>query len=143
MRRLAIFLCCIAAAAAFPRHAAADEAGEIKLLRQAIEQQSHQIDVLAQEIARLNQALGSKETASAAPAADVEAPSTEASTTPSGPVHIVTKGETLTSIAHHYKVTVAELLKVNKISDVRRLQIGQAVNLPPGAKIQPTPTPQP
>ena len=57
--------------------------------------------------------------------------------------HEVTKGETLTSIAKHYKVTVGELLKVNKITDVRKLQIGQTLALPPDAKPQESPNPSP
>jgi LysM repeat protein len=51
----------------------------------------------------------------------------------------------LTSIAKRYKVTVPALLKVNKIADVRKLQIGQTLALPPGAKIpeSQSPSPQP
>jgi hypothetical protein len=133
---------------------------ELHILRQMIEQQSRQIDVLAQEIARLNLLLEGRTPTAAglAPSPAAEAP--EAATgedgipkavaatapgTPAGPVHIVTKGETLTAIARRYKVTVPDLLKVNKIADVRKLQIGQTLALPPGAKIpeSPTPSPQP
>jgi len=134
---------------------------QIEDLRQMLDQQSKQIDVLAQEIARLNLLLEGKNGNAMAPA-----PATDASAqapalarpatppkavaadapaapepTPGGPVHIVTKGETLTAIAKHYKVTVPELLKLNKIADVRRLQIGQTVFLPPDAKIPPSPSP--
>jgi LysM repeat protein len=132
-------------------------------MRQELEQQSRQIDVLAQEIARLNLLLEGKtanaaaqpppdtvpsepapvETAVVAPKAapvDTNAP---AKGTANGPVHIVTKGETLTVIARHYKVTVGQLLKVNKITDARKLQIGQTLVLPPGAKIPQSPTPAP
>jgi LysM repeat protein len=79
-------------------------------------------------------------------AVEVAAPAAETSPTPpTGPVHVVTKGETLTAIARRYKVTVPELLKVNKITDARKLQIGQMLALPPDAKIpvSPTPSPQP
>jgi LysM repeat protein len=144
--------------------AAADGQGsgdDIRILRQMIEQQSRQLDVLAQEIARMNLLLegktpppgisGSSETSSsneaqspatetaipkavAAEPADTTAPPTQA-------VHIVTKGETLTAIAKSYKIRVADLLKVNKIADVRKLQIGQAINLPPGAKMPESPSP--
>jgi len=44
--------------------------------------------------------------------------------------HIVTKGETLTSIAKHYKITLGDLLKVNKIENDRMLQIGQTLVIP-------------
>jgi LysM repeat protein len=120
-----------------------------------IEQQSRQLDVLAQEIARLNLLLEAKNPASpgaesppaeAAPPVpnETNAPKAlpaEPAPPPAGPVHIVAKGETLTAIAKRYKVTVPELLKVNKIADVRRLQIGQTIVLPPGAKLQESPTP--
>ncbi len=165
VRGLLLLLCC------FPGALRAQDASgsgtapvdELKLLRQMIEQQSKQIDVLAQEIARLNLLIESRtptgaglapspagtaapEQASipkALPANPASAPA--AAATPSGPVHIVTKGETLTAIARHYKVTVPDLMKVNKIADVRKLQIGQTLALPPDAKTpeSPTPSPQP
>jgi LysM repeat protein len=126
--------------------------------------QSKQIDVLAQEVARLNLLLEARTPTGAGlapspaeasapnpppiptalPAKTAE-PAPPSASAPSGPVHIVTKGETLTAIARHYKVTVPQLLKVNKIADVRKLQIGQTLILPPGAKTpeSPTPAPQP
>lgn len=55
--------------------------------------------------------------------------------------HVVAKGETLTTIAKHYKVSVADLLKVNKIEDERKLQIGQTLAIPATAK--PTETSHP
>jgi LysM repeat protein len=143
----------------------AQESGgdELKELRQAVEQQSKQIDVLAQEIARLNLLLEAKTPTASnlAPSPAEAAPEEPApkaqrvdagngdnavnttETTPTGPVHIVAKGETLTAIAKRYKVTVPELLKVNKIADVRKLQIGQTLVLPPGAKLPESPTPAP
>jgi LysM repeat protein len=49
----------------------------------------------------------------------------------------VTKGETLTSIAKHYKLTVGDLLKVNKIENDRMLQIGQTLVIPTPAPSEP------
>jgi LysM repeat protein len=149
-----------------PAESASDQIAELK---ETIEEQSKQIDVLAQEIARLNMLLeGKNGTAMVPPSAPpsqaglaastpavvtqaapppkavaANAPSAPATPqpTPSGPVHIVAKGETLTAIAKHYKITLPDLMKVNKIADVRRLQIGQAVFLPPDAKIPDSPTP--
>ncbi len=166
-RALALLLCL--APAALPAQDAADSnapAGDdMKILRQMLEQQSKQIDVLAQEVARLNLLLEARTPTSAglapspadaspigessipkalpAQAADDAPPSAPEKATPAGPVHIVTKGETLTAIARHYKVTVPELLKVNKIADVRKLQIGQTLALPPGAKASESPSPSP
>jgi LysM repeat protein len=164
-RSLALLLCCAAAVPLLAQDSSDKAAGpavdRIAILQQLIEQQSRQLDVLAQEIARLNLLLeGKTPTASglapspadaAAPAAQTDDTTTAPRALPadagsaSGPVHIVTKGETLTAIARRYRVTVPDLLKLNKISDVRKLQIGQSLALPPGAKLQesPTPTPQP
>ena len=170
-RALALLLCCAPCAllAQEGQGNSAQPAGnELRIMRSMLEQQSKQIDVLAQEVARLNLLLESRlptaaglaptpadteapapasapEIPKALPAQQADQPAEAAPPTPTGPVHIVTKGETLTVIARHYKVTVPELLKVNKIADVRKLQIGQTLVLPPGAKIpsSPTPSPQP
>jgi LysM repeat protein len=138
-------------------NSSAPESGsdELKTLHDMIEQQSRQIDVLAQEVARLNLLLEARtptaQGLAPAPASEPETPPSYAPPTsrqekaappdetaapaPGGPVHIVTKGETLTAIARHYKVSLPDLLKFNKITDVRRLQIGQTLHLPPDAKI--------
>lgn len=73
-------------------------------------------------------------TPTTAPAAS--APTTNASVTnaPGGPTHVVKQGETLISIARQHSITVTELLKVNKIEDERKLQIGQTLLLPPPPK---------
>jgi murein DD-endopeptidase MepM/ murein hydrolase activator NlpD len=44
--------------------------------------------------------------------------------------HTVRKGETLVSIAKKYNTTPQQIMRLNKISDPRRLQIGQQLNLP-------------
>ena len=158
-RALAFLLCCAVGAPLLAQNSSgttAAPADQMQILRRMIEQQSRQIDVLAQQIARLNLLLEAKAPASAglapspaeAPApvqADPATPNARPAEAipPAGAVHIVTKGETLTAIAKRYKVTVPDLLKVNKISDVRKLQIGQSVALPPGAKLQESPTPTP
>jgi hypothetical protein len=49
---------------------------------------------------------------------------------PEGRQHIVVKGETLSSIAAHYKVKVAALEKINHITDDRKLQVGQKLVIP-------------
>jgi LysM repeat protein len=40
------------------------------------------------------------------------------------------KGETLTSIARHYNISLSELQRVNKIENDRKLQIGQSLVIP-------------
>jgi len=124
---------------------------ELDSLRQTIEEQSKQIEVLTQQVAHLTELLEAHSistTATPAPAAQHASPATEnspvatsgtsqpAAETPG--VHIVAKGETLTSIAKHYKLTVGELLKVNKIENDRMLQIGQTLVIP---VFTPSPTP--
>jgi LysM repeat protein len=44
--------------------------------------------------------------------------------------HVVTKGETLSSIAQEYKVSVASLKAVNNITDERKLRTGQKLVIP-------------
>ena len=51
------------------------------------------------------------------------------------PTHVIKRGENLISVARQHGTSVAELLKLNKIEDERKLQIGQTLLLP-------KPTPQ-
>lgn len=55
-------------------------------------------------------------------------------------VHTVRRGETLSGIAKAHGLTLAELLAANpQIRDPDRIAVGQAVNVPDGAKPLPTP----
>ncbi len=109
-------------------------------LTQKIDQQNIKIDALSQQILKLQQAI--EQMKGVSPAA---APSPESipATAPAVPVadgaatHVVTRGETLTSIAKQYKVGIEELQKFNHIENDRKLQIGQSLVIP-GA---PTPAP--
>ena len=74
---------------------------------------------------------------SPAPPGAAEVPAHEVGDAPKAEVvadaagkHTVAKGETLTSIAKEYNIPLADLLKANKIPDVRKLQIGQVLNIP-------------
>jgi LysM repeat protein len=128
-------------------HAEETPAGqELRELRQAVQQQSKQIELLSAQIARLIRALdGQKNPDSPAPQPSVEIPTAPAEPAPEapkaeavpkaepvvgGPKHTVVKGETLTSIAKRYNIPVAELKKANKIEDERKLQIGQILSVP-------------
>ena len=126
------------------------------MLRQLMEQQSRQIDSLTQQVAKLTLLLENGHAEAAPPpapvvtqnmpppSAPVEAPRAEvvpAEPTPEGSTtHVIAKGETLTLIAKRNKVSIAELLKLNKIGDERKLQIGQTLAIPP-AKSNETPKP--
>jgi LysM repeat protein len=62
-----------------------------------------------------------------------------ATAAPQGREHIVAKGETLSSIAVHYKVKVGALEKVNHITDDRKLQVGQKLVIPAGPDLETQP----
>ncbi len=47
-----------------------------------------------------------------------------------GEIYIIKRGDNLTNIAKQHGTTVAEILKLNKIEDERKLQIGQKLILP-------------
>ncbi len=57
--------------------------------------------------------------------------------------HIVRKGETLTIIAKQHHTTAEELMRLNKISDPRKLQIGQRLILPKESTASSPSTPSP
>ena len=119
---------------------------EVRDLRALVERQSKQIDALAEQIAKLRIAL---EKAGVIPLASTPAPpvavvpappapSPAAEFSPDAPKaepadgkrHVVIKGETLTSIAKHYSIALADLKKANKEVDDRKLQIGQSLTIP-------------
>jgi LysM domain len=52
------------------------------------------------------------------------------SAAPAGTTHVVAKGETLTSIAKHYKLSVNSLTQANKIAKDATLRIGQKLVIP-------------
>jgi LysM repeat protein len=56
-----------------------------------------------------------------------------------GREHIVIKGDTLSSIAAHYKVKVAALEKLNHITDDRKLRVGQKLVIPATGSIETRP----
>jgi LysM repeat protein len=57
--------------------------------------------------------------------------------------HVVAKGETLIQIAKQYGVTVDDIEQLNKITDAKKLQIGQTLKIPgSGGSPSPSPTEQ-
>lgn len=130
-----------------PAPAGGAVAEELRALRQLIEQQSKQIDTLTAQITRLGGELERRNAtpaATALPATAVEPGATESApappvppappaarvVAPAGNVHIIVKGDSLDKIAKQYNTTVAELQKLNKITDPKKLQIGQQISLP-------------
>jgi LysM repeat protein len=121
----------------------------LEALSKKIDEQNAKIDILSQQILKLEQQLAKTrpgviigETPSPTPASTVpvEGPK-PAPTQQSGNSHVVAKGETLTSIAKMHKVTVEELQKFNHIENDRKLQIGQTIMIPQPGGTSPSPSP--
>ena len=115
------------------------DGAQLEALAKKIDEQNAKIDALSQEILKLEQQIahmrpgvmiGESTPSTTTPTAEAGSPSHPAS----GNTHIVARGETLTSIAKMYKVTVDDLQKANHIEDGRKLQAGQTI-------IVPTPSP--
>ena len=131
-----------------PHQAKSGDTAQFEILARKIDEQNAKIDALSQEILKLEQQLSHSRPgvmigeASPAPAT-AAAPAVSAShPAAGGNTHIVARGETLTSIAKMYKVTVDELQKANNIEDGRKLQAGQTIVVPtlsPAASSSPSP----
>ena len=124
------------------------DAGQLEALAKKIDEQNAKIDALSQEILKLEQQvlhirpgvmIGESTPSTPASAAPAESPPH----TMSGNTHTVTRGETLTSIAKMYKVSVDELQKANNIEDGRKLQAGQTIVIPDSPSPAPSASPQP
>lgn len=110
---------------------------ELAQLRKQVEQQNAKIDALTDQIARLNVRLDNA--GITAPSTPIARPAEVAAPVPrvisdAAKVHIVVKGESLEKIAKQHATTVAELQKLNNITDPKKLQIGQQLVLPPEKK---------
>src|SRR5262245_39167491 len=136
--RLFLLITTLGWACIYPAHTRAEDPiqTELQALRKLVEQQNDQIARLSTEIARLGALLeGHKPDAAPAPApapggtADAPRPPV----VPPPNVHIVVKGDSLEKIAKQHNILVTDLQKLNKISDPKKLQIGQQLILPPNA----------
>jgi LysM repeat protein len=125
------------------------DAAQLEALVKKIDEQNAKIDALSQEILKLEQQVSHirpgvmiGESTPSVPTST--APAESPSHTISGNTHTVTRGETLTSIAKMYKVSVDELQKANNIEDGRKLQAGQTIVIPgspsPALSASPPPT---
>ena len=122
--------------------AAAGQAAQLQELTKKIEEQNAKIDMLSQQILKLQSQLSNQRPGviigEGAPAASTSATSTTStavSPEPSakadnGNSHIVARGETLTSIAKAHNVSVSELQKYNHIDNPLKLQAGQTLLIP-------------
>ena len=125
-----------------PAAEASSETAELLSLSRKIDEQNTKIDLLSQQILRLQQEMERPRAAalgSPLPSAtDAPAPAAVSG----GSTHVVARGETLTSIAKMHKVGIDELQKFNHIENDRKLQIGQTLAIPgaPGAAPSPSPS---
>ncbi len=138
----ALLLSTASAQTPLPEPVKTSDATQLEALTKKIEEQNAKIDALSQEILKLEQQISHIRPGTmigeSTPSVSTGAPPPESSSHPmSGNTHTVARGETLTSIAKMYKVTVDELQKANNIEDGRKLQAGQTIMIP-GA---PSPTP--
>ena len=122
---------------------------QLEALTKKIDEQNTKIDALSQQILKLEQQLSTIRPgvmigeATPAAAAGTPAASIPVAAPASGNAHVVTKGETLTSIAKANKVGVQELQKFNHIENDRALQIGQTIMIPNAGVASPTASPSP
>jgi len=124
---------------------AVSQAAQLQELTKKIDEQNAKIDMLSQQILKLqveitNHRPGvmigegapsststSTTTSTSTPAAAAESPAKGGN----GNSHIVARGETLTSIAKMYNVSVSELQKYNHIDNPLKLLAGQTLLIPP------------
>src|SRR5256885_16687206 len=126
-----------------------DDNTQLEALVKKIDEQNAKIDALSQEILKLEQQIAHMRPGvmigESTPSAASPSAATASSPHPAGTnTHTVARGETLTSIAKMYRVTVEELQNANHIEDGRKLQAGQSIIIPaassPAASSSPSPT---
>lgn len=120
---------------------------KLEVISKKIDEQNRKIDLLSQEILKLEMQLSNARPGvmigEGAPNYSPTPTAAEPAHSPNGTTHMVARGETLTSIAKMYNVSVIELQKFNHIENDRKLQIGQTLNIPgpAGAAASPSPSP--
>src|SRR5437667_12904014 len=123
---------------------AASQTAQLQELTKKIEEQNAKIDMLSQQILKLQQQLGTQRpgvmigegapsTSSSTSATSTSTPSSAESSAKAGNgnSHIVARGETLTSIAKMHNISVGDLQKFNHIDNPLKLQAGQTLLIPP------------
>ena len=107
---------------------------KLEAISKKIDEQNRKIDLLSQEILKLEQQLANSRPGvmigEGAPNYSPSPVPAETAHPQNGNSHIVARGETLTSIAKMYSVSVSELQKYNHIENDRKLQIGQTLIIP-------------
>ena len=122
------------------------DAPPLEALAKKIDEQNAKIDALSQQILKLEQQIshirpGVMIGENTPSPANSTAPAESASRPVNGNTHTVARGETLTSIAKTYKVSIDELQKANHIEDGRKLQAGQTIIIPTSPSPAPSASP--
>lgn len=141
---------CFAQTMAPTPNQAVTQAAQLQELAKKIDEQNAKIDMLSQQILKLQLEITNHRPGvmigEGTPAASTSTSATTSTSTaaPEAPAkadngnsHVVARGETLTSIAKMYSVSVAELQKYNHIDNPLKLQAGQTLLIPPS----PVPSP--
>ena len=124
---------------------AVSQAAQLQELTKKIEEQNAKIDMLSQEILKLQVEIANHRpgvmigegapatsTGTSATSTTTSSPAVEPSSkSGNGNSHVVARGETLTSIAKMYGVSVSELQKYNHIDNPLKLLAGQTLLIPP------------
>jgi LysM repeat protein len=153
----ALCICCVSIYAQSPARSLApsSDSARLDMLAKKIDEQNAKIDLLSQQILKLEQQLSNSRSGVVSGESTPAAPITTSTTAPppvapmhhatpapaaamGGNTHTVERGETLTSIAKLYNVSVSELQKYNHIENDRKLQIGQTIMIPGAASPAPS-----
>src|SRR5207302_8166392 len=124
--------------------AAANQTAQLQELTKKIDEQNAKIDMLSQQILKLQSQLSNQRPGvmigEGTPATSISATSATSTSTAiaesstkaaNGNGHVVARGETLTSIAKMYNISVTDLQKFNHIDNPLKLQAGQTLLIPP------------
>src|SRR5216117_17347 len=115
--------------------AAANQTAQLQELTKKIDEQNAKIDMLSQQILKLQSQLSSQRPGviigEGAPSTSSAASSESSAKAGDGNSHVVARGETLTSIAKMHNISVSELQKFNHIDNPLKLQAGQTLLIPP------------
>jgi LysM repeat protein len=138
----ALFSSILSAQTLAPTPTQSAESMQLQALTKKIDEQNAKIDILSQQIFKLEQQIGNIRPGvmigEGAPSPATSPASAESPRPANENTHIVQRGETLTSIAKMHKVTVDELQKYNHIENDRKLQIGQTILIPAPATPAPS-----
>jgi len=110
-------------------------------LSRKIDEQNTKIDLLSQQILRLQQEIERPKATTLGSPIPMATEVSAATAAAGGSTHVVARGETLTSIAKMHKVGIDELQKFNHIENDRKLQIGQTLAIPGAPGVAPSPSP--